>query len=154
VNRGGRTGSARPETTPSVTSGPYSTTVGRRSTTLHCGDNSCCQQCHCSRAQRGGPCIRSAEARVLCQRGTLRIQGMIPGSSETFICNSDYIEKVAPLLRRVQDHCDYVFPVGGYSSQSRCHGAYIKVGSGIGGFVNRLQATHCNQVSSSSRFYG
>jgi hypothetical protein len=31
---------------------------------------------------------------------------------------------------------------------------YIKVGSGTGGFVNRLQATHCNQVSSSSRFYG
>jgi ribonuclease HI len=28
------------------------------------------------------------------------------------------------------------------------------VGSGTGGFINRLEATHCNQVSSSSRFYG
>jgi hypothetical protein len=77
---------------------------------------------------------------------------MIPGSSETFICNTDYFEKVAPLLRRVQDHCDYGFPVGGYSSQSRRHWAYIKVGSGTRGFVNRLQATHYNQVSSSVDF--
>jgi hypothetical protein len=44
--------------------------------------------------------------------------------------------------------------LGGYSTQSGCHGAYIKVGSGTGGFVSRLQATHYNQVSSSSRFYG
>jgi hypothetical protein len=42
-------------------------------------------------------------------------KGTIPGSSETLICNSDYIEKVAPLLRRVQDYCDYGFSVGGYS---------------------------------------
>jgi hypothetical protein len=116
VDEGGRAGPERSKTTPSVTSGPYSTTAGRRSTTLHCVDNSCCQQCHCSRAQQGGPCVWSAEARVLRQRGTLRIQGTIPGSSETFICNSDYIEKVAPLLRRVQDHCDYGFSVGRYSS--------------------------------------
>jgi hypothetical protein len=116
MDGGGQMGSARPEITPSVTSGPYNTTAWRRSTTLRCGDNSCCQQCHCSRAQQGGPCVWSAEARVLRQRGTLRIQGTIPGSSETFICNSDYIEKVAPLLRRVQDHCDYGFSVGGYSS--------------------------------------
>jgi hypothetical protein len=40
---------------------------------------------------------------------------MIPGSSETFICNFDYIKKVAPLLRRIQDHRDYGFSVGGYS---------------------------------------
>jgi hypothetical protein len=154
VDGGGRAGPARSETSPSVSSGPYSTTAGKRSTTLHCSDNSCCQQCHCSRALRGRPCVWSAEARVLRQRGTLRIQGTVPGSSKTFVCYTDYIEKVAPLLRRVQDHCDYGFSVGRYSSQSRCHGAYIKVGSGTGGFVNRLQAMHCNQVSSSSRFYG
>jgi hypothetical protein len=34
------------------------------------------------------------------------------------------------------------------------HNQDIKVGSGTGGFVYRLQATHCNQVSSSSQFYG
>jgi hypothetical protein len=61
------------QSTPTVTSSPYSTTARRRFTTLYCGDNSCRQQCHCSRAQRGGPCVWSAEVRVLCQRGTLRI---------------------------------------------------------------------------------
>jgi hypothetical protein len=69
---GGRAGPAGSKTTPTVTSGPYSITIGRRSTTLYCGDNLCRQQCHCSRVQRGGPCVWSAEARVLQQRGTLR----------------------------------------------------------------------------------
>jgi hypothetical protein len=67
VDRGGRVGPVGSETTPTVTSGPYSTTAGRRSTTLYCGDNSCRQQCHCSRAQQGGPCVWSADARVLGQ---------------------------------------------------------------------------------------
>jgi hypothetical protein len=71
---------------------------GGRLTTLHCGNNSCCQQCYCRRARRGRPCIWSAEACIFHQRSTLRIQGTIPGSSETFICNSDYIKNVAPLL--------------------------------------------------------
>jgi hypothetical protein len=106
---------AKPEASPSVSVDPYSTIAGRRSTTLHCGNNSYCQQCYYSRAQRGRLCIWSADACVLCQQGTLRIQDTIAGSSENFIRNSDYIKKVAPLLRRVQDHCDYGFSVGGYS---------------------------------------
>jgi hypothetical protein len=80
------------------------------------GNNSCCQLCYCCRARRGRPCIWSAEACLLHQRGTLRIQGMIPHRSKAFICNSNRIKKAAPLFRRVQDHCDYGFPAGGYSS--------------------------------------
>jgi hypothetical protein len=55
-------GPARSRTSPSVSSDPYSTTAGRRSITLHCSNNSCCQQCHRSRALRGRPCVWSAEA--------------------------------------------------------------------------------------------
>jgi hypothetical protein len=40
VDIGGRASLARPEASPSVSSSPYSTTAGRRSTTLHCGNNS------------------------------------------------------------------------------------------------------------------
>jgi hypothetical protein len=36
------------------------------------------------------------------------------------------------------------FPLTDISTQSGCHGTYIKLGSGTGGSVNRLQATHCN----------
>jgi hypothetical protein len=57
---------------------------------------------------------------------------MIPSSSETSICNTDHINKATPLLRRVQDHCDYGFSVGRYPTQLGCHGTYIKVGSGTG----------------------
>jgi hypothetical protein len=78
MDGGGRAGSARSETSPSVSSDPYSTIAGGRSTTLYRGNNSCCQQCYCSRVRRGRPCIWSAEACLLCQRGTLRIQGTIP----------------------------------------------------------------------------
>jgi hypothetical protein len=46
------------------------------------------------------------------------------------------------------------FPLADILHNQDATGVYIKVGSGTGGFVNRLQATHCNQVSSSSRFYG
>jgi hypothetical protein len=42
VDRGGRASLARPEASPSVSSSPYSTIAGRRSTTLHYGNNSCC----------------------------------------------------------------------------------------------------------------
>jgi hypothetical protein len=63
----GRVGTVGSETTPTVTHGPHSTTAGRKSTTLYCGDNSCHQQCHRRRALQGGPCICSAEARVLRQ---------------------------------------------------------------------------------------
>jgi hypothetical protein len=81
----GRAGPAGSETTPIVTPGPQITTAWRKSTTLYCGDNSCHQQCHCRRAQRGGPCIWSAEARVLCHRGTLRIYGTIFGSFQKLL---------------------------------------------------------------------
>jgi hypothetical protein len=53
MDGGGRAGPARSETSPSVSSDPYSTIVGGGSTTLHRGNNSCCQQCYCSRARRG-----------------------------------------------------------------------------------------------------
>jgi hypothetical protein len=56
-----------------------------------------------------GQAIWSAEACIFRQRVTLRIQGTIPGSSETFICNFDYIKKIASLLRQIQDHC-WVYP--------------------------------------------
>jgi hypothetical protein len=116
MDGGGRAGPARSETSPSVSAGPYSTITGGRSATLHPGNNSCCQQCYCSRARRRRPCIWSAEVCIFRQRGTLQIQGTVPGSLETFICNSDCLKKVAPLFRRVQDHCDYGFPFSGYSS--------------------------------------
>jgi hypothetical protein len=63
VDRGGRASPTR----PSVSSSPYSTIAGRRSTTLHCGNNSCYQQCYCSRARQGRPCIWSAEACIFRQ---------------------------------------------------------------------------------------
>jgi hypothetical protein len=49
------------------------------------------------------------------QRPVYFVSEVLSNSSETFIRNSNYIKKVAPLLRRVQDHCDYGFSVGGYS---------------------------------------
>jgi hypothetical protein len=78
MDGGGRASFTRPEASPSVPSGPYTTFAGRRSTTLHCGNNSCRQQCYCSRVRRGRPCIWSAEACIFHQRGTLRIQGRYP----------------------------------------------------------------------------
>jgi hypothetical protein len=39
MDGGGREGPARSETSPSVSTGPYSTTAGGRSTTLHHGNN-------------------------------------------------------------------------------------------------------------------
>jgi ribonuclease HI len=98
MDGGGRAGSARSEASPLVSSDPYSTIAGGRSTSLHCGNNSCGQQCYCSQARRGRPCIWSAEACLLRQQGTLRIQGTVPGRSEAFIRNSNRIEKAAPFF--------------------------------------------------------
>jgi hypothetical protein len=50
------------------------------------------------------------------QRPVYFVSEVLSNSSETFIRNSNYIKKVAPLLRRVQDHCDYGFSVGGYAT--------------------------------------
>jgi hypothetical protein len=73
MDRGGRASLIRPEASPSVPSGPYSTIAGRGTTTLHCGNNSCCQQCYYGRARRRRPCVWSVEACLLHQWGTLRI---------------------------------------------------------------------------------